>query len=53
MSGLDFFLLLFVYLPLLMVAGVAYVILIIIPICVLAIRLLSPIWKKLEKMVDY
>ncbi len=53
MSGFDWVLFLFVYFPLFMIAAFAYVIFVITPICVLAIRLLSPIWKKLEKMVDY
>ena len=53
MSVLDWVLFLFVYFPLFMLAAFAYVIFIITPICVLTIRLLTPIWKKLEKMVDY
>ena len=56
MSGIDWFYLflyLFVYFPLFMVAACAYVILVIAPMCTLAIRLSTPIWKKLEKMVDY
>jgi hypothetical protein len=52
MSVLDWFLFLFVYFPLFMLAAFAYVVFVIAPICALAIRLLSPIWKKLEKMVD-
>ena len=52
MSVLDWFLFLFVIFPLFALAAMAYVILVIAPICALAIRLCTPIWKKLEKMVD-
>lgn len=50
MSVLDLVLLLFVHVPLFIVAAFVYVIFFIAPILALAIRLSSPIWKKIEKI---
>ena len=52
MSVLDWFWLLFVYIPIFIVVGFAYIALFIAPILVFTMQLIEKGWENLEKILD-